>query len=84
MNATLEQISPQTISLLEENAERFGLSVEEYLQSLLPKSEKDLALKPDTQEGEFETDMIAFAEESESLSEYKGDYSREDIYFDHD
>ncbi len=82
MNGILEKINPQTIALLEENAERFGLSVDEYLQSLLPNNEKDLALKPDTNEAEFETDMIAFAEETENS--YNGTFSREDIYFDHD
>lgn len=39
------QIKPETLVLLEKNAERFGLSVDEYLRSLLPKEEKELALK---------------------------------------
>ena len=33
---------------------------------------------------ELENDLIAFAERTDSVSVYKGTYSREDIYFDHD
>ncbi len=81
MNATIEQIKPETLAILERQARTFGLSVDEYLQSLLPKTEKNISL----QNGEeFEADMIAFAEDTENLSIYNGTYSREDIYFDHD
>ncbi len=82
MNSTLENISPQTIALLEENAERFGLSVDEYLRSLLP-GDGDSILKADAPEAEFEADMKIFAANPENL-DYRGNYSREDIYFDHD
>jgi hypothetical protein len=83
MNATLEQIKPETLEILEKQAKIFGLSVDEYLRSLLPKTEQDLSLKGDTNE-EFEVDMISFAEGTENLQNYNGTYSREDIYFDHD
>ena len=83
MNATIEQIKPETLEILENQAKIFGLSVDEYLRSLLPKTEKDLSLKGDTNEN-FEADIISFAEGTENLPNYNGTYSREDIYFDHD
>ncbi len=45
MNTTLDQVKPETIELIESNARRFGLSVDDYLRSLLPKDEQNLALK---------------------------------------
>ena len=84
MNPTLEQIKTETLAIIEEQAKTFGLSVDEYLQSLLPKTQNDLALKADATDEEFESDMIAFAEETKNVSPYEGTYSREDIYFDHD
>ena len=81
MNTILKQISPQTIALLEENSKRMGISIDEYLQSILPKNEKDLGLKMEVSEAEFESDMNTLAEEN--LNSYQGSYSREDIYFDH-
>jgi hypothetical protein len=83
MNATLEQIKPETLEIIEKNAKFFGLSADEYLRSILPKSEKELALEKDSDE-DFEADMLTFAEDTENLSNYNGNYSREDIYFDHD
>ncbi|MGI9055118.1 MAG: hypothetical protein ACR2F2_04870 [Pyrinomonadaceae bacterium] len=80
MNANIEQIKPETLAMLEKQASRFGLSIDDYLRSLLPKTEKELSL----QKGEFEADIIAFAEDTENLPTYNGTYSREDIYFDHD
>ena len=84
MNATLEQIKPETLALIETQAEHLGLSIDEYLRRLLPTDEQELALKPDTKDDEFENDMIVFAEGTENLPEYNGTYSRQDIYFDHD
>lgn len=74
-------IKSETLAILEKQAKMFGLSVDDYLRSLLPKTEKGLPL-----EGidEFEADMIAFAEDTENPSNYNGTYSREDVYFDHD
>jgi hypothetical protein len=83
MNATLEQIKPETLEIIEKHAKFFGLSADEYLRSILPKSEKELALEKDSDE-DFESDMLTFAEDTENLSNYNGNYSREDIYFDHD
>jgi hypothetical protein len=83
MNSTLEQIKPETLAIIEEQAKSSNLSVDEYLRMLLPETEKNLALKSGASE-EFEADMIAFAEETENLPRCGGTYSREDIYFDHD
>ena len=81
MNATIEQIKPETLAMLERQAKAFGLSVDEYLRNLLPKTEREISLQNGD---EFETDMLAFAEGTENHSAYNGTYSREDIYFDHD
>jgi hypothetical protein len=83
MNATIEQIKSETLEIIEKQANIFGLSVDDYLRSLLPKTEKNLSLSGDVND-DFESDLIAFAEDSESVSNYSGTYSREDIYFDHD
>ncbi len=50
MNATLEQIKPETVELLEKQAEKFGLSVDDYLRRFLPHGENELALKAETSE----------------------------------
>lgn len=50
MNATLEQIKPETLELIKAQAAKFGLSVDEYLRRLLPRHEKELALKADNAE----------------------------------
>lgn len=47
MNSTIEQVRPETLAIIEANAERIGLSVDEYLRSLLPENEQELALEPD-------------------------------------
>jgi len=84
MNAELEQIKPETLAVIEKQAKTFGLSVDEYLRSLLPQDEKNLALKSETRSEEFEADMNAFTEGTENLSHSDAAHSREDIYFDHD
>src|SRR5687768_18303988 len=80
MNAITEQIKPETLALIEQRAKTFGMSVDEYLESILPRGENDLSLKPEENEADFETDMNEFAEETDKS--YKGNYSCEDIYFD--
>lgn len=81
MNTETERIKPETLKLLERQAKIFGFSVDEYLRNLLPKTDKEIALRRDD---EFEADMLVFAENLETFSDYSGNYSREDIYFDHD
>ncbi|MFN0140275.1 MAG: hypothetical protein ACKVQW_09335 [Pyrinomonadaceae bacterium] len=84
MNTTHEQIKPETLALIEKQAEYLGLSADEYLRRLLPAAEQELALRSDASDDEFENDMTAFAEGTEDLPSYNGTYSREDIYVDHD
>ena len=48
MNATLEQIKPETVKLLEKYAAELKLPVDDYLRRLLPHGENDLALKAET------------------------------------
>ncbi|MBA2494500.1 MAG: hypothetical protein H0V31_07385 [Acidobacteria bacterium] len=38
----------------------------------------------DKNTAEFETDMLSFAEGTETIPAYNGNHSRQDIYFDHD
>lgn len=84
MNTTIEQIKPDTLALIQKQAQTFGLSVDEYLKSILPKGENDLSLDAEKSDDEFESDMREFAEETENQTDYNGTYSREDLYFDHD
>jgi hypothetical protein len=84
MNTTVEQIKPETLALIERQAKAWGMSVDEYLKSILPNGESNLSLKSHKGVEEFEVDMKDFAELAEDQSDYKGTYSREDIYFDHD
>lgn len=83
MSFALNQISPELLALIEHQAKKLGLSVDEYLRRLLPVNEKELALESDGDDKEFENDMRAFAEGTEDLPSYRGIYSREDIYLDH-
>jgi hypothetical protein len=84
MTTELEQIKPETLAIIEKQAKTFGLSADEYLRSLLPQNEQNLALKSGVDNDEFEADMITFTEGTENISHTNGAYSREDIYFDHD
>jgi hypothetical protein len=65
MNATLEQIKPETLELLEKQAAKFELSVDDYLRRLLPHGENELALKAET------SDEITTSEESAEEKEIK-------------
>lgn len=44
MNTT-QQISPETVSLIESYAEHLGLSADEYIRRLLPVREGDISLR---------------------------------------
>lgn len=48
MNATLEQIKPETVELLEKYAAELKLSVDDYLRLLLTQDENELTLKAET------------------------------------
>lgn len=79
----LLEITPETVALIESYAKHAGLTVEEYLRSLLPSHESDLGLPAETSVNDFEQDMEAFAESSDDTGSYSGSYSRQDIYADH-
>lgn len=84
MNQTLKEIRPETIALIVSQANAMGVSVDQYLRSLLPDDELELGLKADASNDEFESDMSAFAETFDQPLQYDDTYSREDIYSDHD
>ncbi len=84
MNQTLEGIKPETLTLINSQAKSLGISVDEYLRGLLPADHLELGLGPDGADEDFEGDMAAFAESSDTPAPFPGTYSREDIYFDHD
>ncbi len=67
MNPTLEQIKPETLEMIETQAAKFGLSVDEYLRRLLPRHEKELALK--AEESDEMTTQVS--EESAAEKEIK-------------
>jgi len=62
-----------------------GVSVDELLLALLSKPEPLETVLVEPSPEEFERDMDALAEGLEQLpTEYRGTYSRADIYADHD
>lgn len=48
MNKSIEQISPETIALIESQAKLAGLSIDDYLKTLMPsgKGNEDLEDRP--------------------------------------
>ena len=80
MNTTL---SPEIISLLETYARHSGMSVDDYVRSLLP-GETDLGLASGGPSDDFDADMASFAEATDRYTPHNGSYSRDDIYAEHD
>lgn len=80
MSAILDEISEETAEALLAQAKARGLSVDDYLKSLLGVFGQE-SMTQSTFE-EFEADMKAMAEKN--LAPLPPDFSREDIYFDHD
>ena len=83
MNPVLEQVRPETVELLVARAEAHGLSVDEYLKLLLGVPEQNPALT-ELSEEEFDAVMEEFAHGTEDLPPLPPDFSRKDIYCDHD
>jgi hypothetical protein len=79
MNLILEQVKPETISILEVQAKSSGLSIDDYLKSLMGISED--ALKQ-VGTSEFIAAMESLG--TESVASVLSTYSRTEIYFDHD
>lgn len=80
MSAILDEISEETAETLLAQAKARGLSVDDYLKSLLGVIEQGSAAQSTFEE--FEADMKAMAEKNPAP--LPPDFSREDIYFDHD
>ncbi len=83
MSTVLEQITPETAALLATQAQAQGLDVDTYLQRLLgvPQSSQSLATLSDQ---EFEALMKELAQGTASRPPLPADFSRADIYADHD
>ena len=78
-------LDPQTTDQLMALAEERGVTAEEVIKYLVEQLFLSTHATPKSDSEEFEADMQAFAEGTENLeSTYTGNYSREDIYFDHD
>lgn len=79
MNVILEQVKPETISILEVQAKSSGLSIDDYLKSLMGISE-------DTMKQAGTSEFMAAMESlgTESAAFVSSTYSRNEIYFDHD
>ena len=80
MSAILDEISEETAEALLSQAKSRGLSVDDYLKSLLGVTGPSGA-RESTDE-EFEADMNALAEKN--LPRLPQEFSREEIYLDHD
>ena len=85
MSASIE-IKPETAELLARQAKARGVSVSDYVESLLDMAEQtpSLAAPVPGSDLDFDAAMEFFADGDEHLPPYSGTYSREDIYFDHD
>lgn len=81
MNPILKDITPETAEQLRTQARAQGLTVNEYLKSILSSGSE----RP-TQMSLAEIDQILdeLAEGSEHLPSLPSDFSRKDIYADHD
>jgi hypothetical protein len=78
------EVRPEIADRLTALARARGVSVDELLLSLLRDSAPSAEIVEPSLE-EFERDMDALAEGAEQLpAEYRGTYSRADIYADHD
>jgi hypothetical protein len=79
MSAIIEDISKETAEAPAAQAKARGLSVDDYLKKLLGVAQPG---SPVSTVEEFETDMNALAEKN--LPPLPENFSREDIYFEHD
>ena len=80
MSSQIAEIAPETLELLSGNAKRLGLSVDQYVMLLLPHG-TEMSLSGD--ESDFDMDIESLADDI-AVSAPQIDYSRSDIYFDHD
>jgi hypothetical protein len=83
MNPLLKDVTPETAETLHAHATAQGLSVEAYLRTLLGLGSGENALA-DMSEAEFDALMEDFAKGTEHVPPLPPDFSRDDIYSDHD
>ena len=83
MDPRLEQLKPETIDKLAKKAQGEGLSLDAYLNTLLGLLNDGTALS-ELSEAEFEAVLDEFSRGSEHLPPLPPDFSRADIYSDHD
>jgi hypothetical protein len=84
MTITID-LQPSVEKQIVARANAANLSVEDFVQKLLRESVNTTDEPEEFSLEEFERDMDALTEGLENFkSDYRGSYSREDIYFDHD
>ena len=83
MDPRLEQLKPETIDKLAKKAQGEGFSLDAYLNTLLGLLNDGTALS-ELSEAEFEAVLDEFSRGSEHLPPLPPDFSRADIYSDHD
>jgi hypothetical protein len=83
MDPRLEQLKPETIDKLAKNAQAEGLPLDAYLNTLLGVLNDGTALS-ELSEAEFEAVLDEFSRGTEHLPPLPPDFSRADIYSDHD
>jgi predicted nucleic acid-binding protein len=83
MDSRLEQLTPETVDRLARKAQAEGLSLDAYLNVLLGLLTEGMALA-EMSEAEFEAFIDDFSKSSEHFPALPPDFSRADIYTDHD
>ena len=83
MDPSLEQLTPETVDRLARKAQAEGLSLDAYLNVLLGLLNEGMALA-EMSEAEFEAFIEDFSKGSEHFPALPPDFSRADIYTDHD
>ena len=83
MDPRFKQLTPETIERLAKKAQAEGLSLDAYLNVLLGPLNEGTALAEMT-EAEFDAFIEDFAKGSEHFPPLPPDFSRADIYTDHD
>jgi hypothetical protein len=83
MDPRLEHLRPETVDKLAQKAQAEGLSLDTYLNTLLGLLNEGTALA-EMSEAEFDAFVEDFSRGSEHLPPLPPDFSRADIYTDHD
>lgn len=85
MNPVLEEIKPETAERLAALAKEKGVSVDEYLRSLLPGANgAEAAAEAEMSPAEIDRILDELAAIAGDITPLPRDFSREDIYSDHD